>query len=78
MNHVTQEQIDEAINNCVFLSQNGPCGDSAIRDICTGMCLPCARVIGSGKCDVIMALFHPELTTKAKIASILSLEEDKK
>lgn len=75
MQEVTQEQIDAAINGCNFLSQNGPDGGNAIPDICRGMCLPCARVIESGKCDVIMALYHPELTIEAKIASILSPKE---
>lgn len=53
---VTQEEIDKAIRECFWKSQNKP-GD-LIPDICTGICLPCAKVINSGKCDALIELFE--------------------
>ena len=53
---MTQEQIDEAIKNCRWLSQNRGLGNQ-IPDICSGECLPCAKVIESGKCETLIELF---------------------
>lgn len=56
MKNVTQEQIDEAIKNCYWLSQNRQF--SLIPDVCTGMCMPCKRVIERGECDTLIELFY--------------------
>lgn len=54
---VTQEQIDDAIKNCCWLSQNRGYGN-LIPDVCTGMCLPCERAIDRGQCDTLIKLFR--------------------
>ena len=54
---MTQEQIDNAIKNCIWLSQNRGFG-TLISDVCTGECLPCYKVIESGKCDTLIQLFR--------------------
>ncbi len=56
---ITQEQIDSAIKNCHWLSQNRLLGNP-IPDICTGYCLPCQHIIESGKCDILIKLFRNE------------------
>lgn len=53
--NIAQEQIDNAINECKWLSQNQ--SDSLIPGICSGYCLPCTRIIEIGKCDTLIALF---------------------
>lgn len=53
---MTQEEIDKAISNCYWLSQNRGQGN-LIPDICSGECLPCQKVIESGKCETLIELF---------------------
>lgn len=55
---MTQKQIDNAIKNCRWLSQNRQF--SLIPDICSGYCLPCVKVVESGKCDTLQELFNQE------------------
>lgn len=54
-----QEDIDNAIKNCIWLSQNRGFGN-LIPDICTGKCLPCQKVIENGKCDTLIKLFRKD------------------
>ena len=56
---LTQEQINKAIQECKWLSQND--GERLIPDMCKGYCLPCARVIDTGKCDTLIKLFRGEV-----------------
>ena len=55
---MTKEQINKAIKECFWLSQNR--SKTFMQDICTGECLPCARVIECGKCDTLRELFKAE------------------
>lgn len=52
---ITQEQIDNAIENCILRNVvfNGVY-------ICRGEVAPCFNVIDSGKCDVLKELFRGE------------------
>ena len=59
---MTQEQINKAIKECFWLSQNR--SKTFMPDICTGECLPCARVIERGKCDTLRKLFKAESEDK--------------
>lgn len=59
---MTQEQINKAIKDCFWLSQNR--SKEFMPDICTGECLPCVRVIELGKCDTLRELFKAESEDK--------------
>ena len=61
-NEVTQEEIDKAVEKCYWKSQNRP--GNLMPDICTGMCLPCAAVINSGKCDTLIELFDERISRR--------------
>lgn len=60
---MTQKDIDDAIKNCRWKSQNRGLG-RLIEDICTGECLPCSKVIENGKCDTLIELFKSESEDK--------------
>ena len=51
MKEVTQEQIDNAIKDCIWRREI--CGVS----VCAGDILPCTRCIEIGKCDTLRKLF---------------------
>lgn len=55
MNDITQEQINDAIKGCMWLSDNRKIG--MIEGICTGECEPCSRIIEKGKCPTLRTLF---------------------
>lgn len=48
-------QMNAAIDNCEWLSQNKQIG--LYPDMCTGYCLPCQKVIDSGRCATLKELF---------------------
>ena len=58
---MTDEDIKQAIKNCKW---NDNIFNGSNRDdrevICRGMCLPCLKVIDSGKCDTLIELFRKE------------------
>lgn len=58
MNDVTQEQINDVIKNCEWLSDNRKLG--MINGICTGECGPCIHIIDSGKCPTLRKLFRTD------------------
>lgn len=53
---ITQKQIDNAINNCHYASENRP--GNLVPGICSLQCLPCQVVIQNGSCDVLIDLFQ--------------------
>ena len=55
MSEVTQEAIDKAIKDCMWLSQNRD--KSMIEGICCGEIGMCFRVIENGKCPTLRKLF---------------------
>lgn len=55
MSEVTQEQIDKAIERCVW--RKNVEGIS----VCGGVLAPCQRIIEKGQCDTLIKLFRGEI-----------------
>lgn len=51
MAEVTQEEIDNAIQNCMWRQS------FLGIDICSGNCAPCSHEIDNGRCDKLRRLF---------------------
>ena len=58
---MTDKEIKSAIKNCKWNDNvfNGYNRDDR-EVICRGYCLPCLKVIDSGKCDTLIELFRKE------------------
>lgn len=59
MSDISEDMIKEAIDNCMWLSDNNWSGN-LIKGICTGMCAPCQKCIDSGRCPTLKELFNKE------------------
>ena len=58
MAEITEKELQKRIEDCLWLSENS---GNTIPGICVGMCLPCGRVIESGKCPLIKELLAKEV-----------------
>lgn len=52
---ITEEQIDNAINNCIWRQEVGD------NYICRGNVTTCSHAIDKGKCDALKKLFRGEV-----------------
>ena len=55
---ITQEQIDDAIKNCIWRQEVGDIY------ICRGNVTTCSHAINKGKCDALKKLFRGEVKEK--------------
>lgn len=53
MAQITQEMMNKTIKECLW--RRDTFGEG--YEFCSGMCLPCKRVIETGKCDALIHLF---------------------
>lgn len=62
-------ELEQAIKECPWRK------DMAGVDICAGECLPCSRIIETGKCDTLIQLFKSKNDCEVKNNGLFHLRE---